>query len=150
MFCFERLLICSDSPWKTPQNISDSYIRSQRNEPSNIKYVYSAVYNHLELLDISESEFIETVRSNTLRVFGMEFISASSFDSKHSASCSVMKADDSNSLAKSTPSDLNVLNTIQKKNTGNSSSLEVQEKAEKVEKVGADCKEYYGLSLIHI
>ena len=39
----ERLLLCSDAPLHTPQNIEDVYIRSQRNEPANLSFVYDIV-----------------------------------------------------------------------------------------------------------
>jgi hypothetical protein len=38
-----QLLVCSDSPWRTPQNLSDPYLRTLRNEPSNLPSVVAAV-----------------------------------------------------------------------------------------------------------
>ena len=39
----ERLLLCSDAPLHTPQNIDDVHVRSQRNEPANLPFVYDIV-----------------------------------------------------------------------------------------------------------
>lgn len=39
----QRLLIASDSPFYTPQNIDDVWIREQRNEPSNLSSVLQAL-----------------------------------------------------------------------------------------------------------
>ena len=32
----DKLQVCSDSPWKTPQNLSDEFMRTQRNESSKV------------------------------------------------------------------------------------------------------------------
>ena len=39
----EHVLTCTHSPWKTPQNLPDPYLRTLRNEPSNIAAVVGAV-----------------------------------------------------------------------------------------------------------
>lgn len=69
----ERLLVCSDSPWKTPQNIPDAYIRSQRNEPSNLAFVLQAIHESMET-ELSLDEFTEQVQSNSFSFFGLEFL----------------------------------------------------------------------------
>ena len=39
----ELVLTCSHSPWQTPQNLPDAYLRTLRNEPCNIGAVVSSV-----------------------------------------------------------------------------------------------------------
>eukprot|EP00742_Colponemidia_sp_Colp-10_P015838 GILJ01018110.1.p1 GENE.GILJ01018110.1~~GILJ01018110.1.p1 ORF type:complete len:608 (+),score=136.82 GILJ01018110.1:93-1826(+) len=38
-----QLLLSSDSPWHTPQTIDDDYVRTQKNEPSNLPNVVEAL-----------------------------------------------------------------------------------------------------------
>ena len=70
----ERMLVCSDSPWKTPQNIPDAYVRSQRNEPSNIAFVLQAIHECLGN-EISIEDFAELLQNNSFSFFGLEFLS---------------------------------------------------------------------------
>jgi Tat protein secretion system quality control protein TatD with DNase activity len=39
----DRLLLASNSPLHTPQNIPDTYVRTTRNEPSNLPFVYPVI-----------------------------------------------------------------------------------------------------------
>ena len=53
-----NLLICSDAPWHTPQNHPDSYVKSQKNEPSNVPFVVDALYEiHADRLSLSRQAF---------------------------------------------------------------------------------------------
>lgn len=63
-----QLLLCSDSPWKTPQNLSDPYLRTLRNEPSNIPSIAVAIS---EALNLDVKELSATIRRNTMTVFGL-------------------------------------------------------------------------------
>lgn len=38
-----KIFPCTNSPWNTPQNHSDVYLRTLRNEPCNIRYVNEAI-----------------------------------------------------------------------------------------------------------
>jgi Tat protein secretion system quality control protein TatD with DNase activity len=84
-----KLLVCSDSPWKTPQNLPDIYLRSLRNEPANLPYVVEALAS---AMGHSKDELAIAIKANSLLVFGMEFINMdpgmkppSSFSSSSSA-----------------------------------------------------------------
>lgn len=44
----DRLLLGSDSPWHTPQNIPDEYIRTSKNEPSNLLHVVESVWDAMQ------------------------------------------------------------------------------------------------------
>jgi Tat protein secretion system quality control protein TatD with DNase activity len=72
----DRLLVCSDSPWKTPQSIPDAYIRSQRNEPSNLSFTLQAVHASSRAAELPFEMFTEQIQSNCFTVFGLEFLSA--------------------------------------------------------------------------
>lgn len=64
----DRLLVCSDSPWRTPQNLSDPYLRTLRNEPANLTAVILAVS---EALGLSTDATASLMRENSLRVFNL-------------------------------------------------------------------------------
>ena len=64
-----QLLVCSDSPWKTPQNIPDTYLRTLRNEPSNIPSIIAAIS---EAIGTDLTELGSILRANSLRAFGMD------------------------------------------------------------------------------
>ena len=69
----EQLVICSSSPWATPQNLPDAYLRTMRNEPSNIPHVIAALA-HARGIDGPEarSQFSATLKHNGLRFFGLD------------------------------------------------------------------------------
>lgn len=61
-----HILACTDSPWKTPQNIPDIYLRTLRNEPCNMSSVLDAIATSVEIpLDV----VCEAVYENSLQVF---------------------------------------------------------------------------------
>ena len=64
-----QLLVCSDSPWKTPQNLPDAYLRTLRNEPSNIPSIVAALS---EAIGSDLKELGDILRVNSLRAFGMD------------------------------------------------------------------------------
>ena len=67
----ELMLVCSDSPWRTPQNLPDPYLRTLRNEPSNLPSVVSAIADALTTDTVA---LAVTLKENAMRVFGMEFL----------------------------------------------------------------------------
>lgn len=69
----EKLLICSDSPWKTPQNLPDLYLRTLRNEPANIPFIVLAISQILSD-SISQESLALLVRENSLKVFGLDYV----------------------------------------------------------------------------
>jgi TatD DNase family protein len=68
----DRILSCSDSPWRTPQNIPDTYLRTLRNEPCNVLFVNEAIATAIRV-DIEATNTL--LRANALRAFGLEFAS---------------------------------------------------------------------------
>jgi Tat protein secretion system quality control protein TatD with DNase activity len=71
----EQLVVCSSSPWSTPQNIPDAYLRTMRNEPANLPHVVSALAQARGVDDNSEAfaQFSATLRKTSLRFFGLLF-----------------------------------------------------------------------------
>lgn len=65
----ERILCSTTSPWNTPQNLPDPYLRTMRNESANIASVVDAVSS---IIGISHDSLAQIVRANTMRVFGLE------------------------------------------------------------------------------
>lgn len=63
-----QLLVCSDSPWRTPQNLPDNYLRTLRNEPSNLPSIVVAL---AEAIGCDTKELGISLRSNSIRAFGM-------------------------------------------------------------------------------
>jgi len=64
----DRLLIATDSPYSTPQNIEDSWMREQKNEPSNIGYILRAL---AKILAIPEKDLMLFVYNNSKQFFGL-------------------------------------------------------------------------------
>jgi Tat protein secretion system quality control protein TatD with DNase activity len=69
----DRILFCSDSPWRTPQNLPDPYLRTLRNEPANIPFVAEGIS---EALGVDKMELSKLVRETTMRLFAMEHVTA--------------------------------------------------------------------------
>jgi Tat protein secretion system quality control protein TatD with DNase activity len=63
-----QLVACTDSPWKTPQNLADVYLRTLRNEPCNMSAVVDAIASGL---GTPRDSLAQTIHGNTLRVFGI-------------------------------------------------------------------------------
>ena len=80
-----QLVACSDSPWRTPQNLDDEYLRSQRNEPANLPFVVRAIAAARAAADLNPGDadpealtaLHATLKENALRVFGLDGFSAS-------------------------------------------------------------------------
>ena len=70
---YSRILSATDSPWRTPQNLPDAYLRTLRNEPSNVGSVVAALVG-AAAADMSAKEFEAVLRSNAMTVFGLESI----------------------------------------------------------------------------
>lgn len=66
-----QLVVGTDSPWHTPQNLEDPYLRTLRNEPSNIAAVVSALAEALGA-ETNRAELVAALRANALQLFGME------------------------------------------------------------------------------
>ena len=85
----KQLLVCTDSPWRTPQNLPDAYLRTLRNEPSNLPSVVVALSGAVGC-DVAELGLL--LRSNSTRAFGMNCNDNSSDDEvndepEHATSC---------------------------------------------------------------
>ncbi|GIL98989.1 hypothetical protein Vretimale_4288 [Volvox reticuliferus] len=65
----DRLMLASDSPFTTPQNIPDVFMREGRNEPSNLPYVLEAL---APVLGLPAVELAASTRRNTLAFFGIQ------------------------------------------------------------------------------
>ena len=63
----DRILLGCDSPWKTPQNLTDAYLRTLRNEPSKIHALYSAV---AAALGEGTALLAPAFLGNAIRVYG--------------------------------------------------------------------------------
>ena len=72
---FNRLIISTNSPNNTPQNIPDAFMRQQRNEPSNLPFCYSAIYEllHRDNHPLSLEAFKTIVKDNFLELFSLSF-----------------------------------------------------------------------------
>jgi Tat protein secretion system quality control protein TatD with DNase activity/DNA-directed RNA polymerase subunit RPC12/RpoP len=68
----DRILIATDSPWRTPQNLADAYLRTTRNEPANVPAVIEAIS---ETLGMDKGEVMNVVKDTSLRLFNLEFLS---------------------------------------------------------------------------
>jgi Tat protein secretion system quality control protein TatD with DNase activity len=64
----DRLLICSNGPWCTPQNLPEADLITLKNEPSNVPSI--AVYM-ATFLQCSVAEIAFTTRTNALYVLGL-------------------------------------------------------------------------------
>jgi hypothetical protein len=67
----DRLLFSTDSPWRTPQNLPDTYLRTLRNEPSNLPWVAEAI---AEAVGVDKDELAKLVRETTMRLFALEHV----------------------------------------------------------------------------
>jgi TatD DNase family protein len=71
----DRVLLFSNSPNDTPQNIEDAFIRDSKNEPSNLNYVVSVI---AERWGESVERTCEILHDNALEFFGLSYIAAPS------------------------------------------------------------------------
>jgi hypothetical protein len=76
-----QLVVCSDSPWRTPQNLPDEYLRTLRNEPANLPSVVLAVAAARGLVvgpadSAALGHLQASLRKNALRAFGLDRFSA--------------------------------------------------------------------------
>ncbi len=69
----DRIVFGSDSPWRTPQNLPDAYLRTVRNEPANIPFVADAIS---DVYAVEKTDLARVVRDTTMRIFGMEHVTA--------------------------------------------------------------------------
>ena len=66
-----QLLVATDSPWHTPQTLSDPYLRTLRNEPSNLHGVITAVADALGP-EVQREALLVALKSNAMRFFNLE------------------------------------------------------------------------------
>ena len=66
-----QLLVGSDSPWHTPQTLSDVYLRTQRNEPSNLTEIITAIADAI-YPETSREELVVALKLNAMSFFGIE------------------------------------------------------------------------------
>ncbi|EGC30919.1 hypothetical protein DICPUDRAFT_157281 [Dictyostelium purpureum] len=64
----DRILLVSDSPNHTPQNIPDQYIKEQRNEPSNLVYVLEVAAKQLEM---SVEDLAKQLKQNAIQFYSL-------------------------------------------------------------------------------
>ncbi|CUG92521.1 DNase, putative [Bodo saltans] len=62
----ERFVVGSNSPWDTPQNIDDEYVRGLPNEPANYSYVVRALAESMSIDAGQLSDLVRTTIANTL------------------------------------------------------------------------------------
>ncbi len=65
------MLTGTDSPWHTPLNLPDAYLRTLRNEPSNIPFVNVALYEAMKS-DGGIEAFHRMLKLNAIEIFGLE------------------------------------------------------------------------------
>ena len=65
----ERLLVCSDAPYCTPQNIDDAFMREGRNEPSNLPYLVKALQS---VYGVQEIDLCRQLSANAFEFFGLQ------------------------------------------------------------------------------
>lgn len=61
----------TDSPWRTPQNMPDVYLRTLRNEPCNMEFVNQAVADVFGMMQELD-RFSHIVKQNAIEIFGLE------------------------------------------------------------------------------
>eukprot|EP00981_Chlorochromonas_danica_P011950 scaffold4358_cov177-Ochromonas_danica.AAC.4 len=64
----EKMLVASDSPWRTPQTLSDPYLRTLRNEPSNLPAIVEVI---AEIKGQDKLQMAKILEANTLQVLGL-------------------------------------------------------------------------------
>ena len=95
-FPVDALLVATDAPWKTPQNLSDAYLRTLRNESANIESIVKAVAD-VKCLDLRSMS--EVLKENSLRVFGLDSLRTLPFSSqKEDVLSEVEEDEDDNEL----------------------------------------------------
>lgn len=65
----QRLLISSNSPHQTPQNIPDEIIRQSKNEPSNFKYMVDVLSSYF---NCTAEELATLNLENSKRIYGID------------------------------------------------------------------------------
>ena len=67
-----HIISCTDSPWRTPQNIPDTYLRTLRNESCNIMYVNHAIAAAYDKTTEEYAAFSAMLLSNVKEIFGLD------------------------------------------------------------------------------
>ena len=65
----QRLLVCSDAPYCTPQNIDDAFMREGRNEPSNLPHLVRSLQS---VYGLEEADLCRQLCANALEFFGLQ------------------------------------------------------------------------------
>ncbi|KAM9996412.1 hypothetical protein ACTFIY_002597 [Dictyostelium cf. discoideum] len=66
----DRILLVSDSPNNTPQNIPDQHVRESRNEPSNLPFVLEIAATSLNM---SVKDLSNRIKENSKRFYSLSF-----------------------------------------------------------------------------
>ncbi|GLC67726.1 hypothetical protein PLESTF_000599100 [Pleodorina starrii] len=85
----DLLMLASDSPFTTPQNIPDVFVREGRNEPSNLPYVLEAL---APALGLTAGELATATRRNTLTFFGIQEAAEAAADASAAAAAAAAAA----------------------------------------------------------
>ncbi len=66
----ERIVIGSDGPWRTPQNLPDVHCRTLKNESSNLSSIYEVIVSAW-IEGSSQREVVaKTITSNSFKIYG--------------------------------------------------------------------------------
>ena len=90
----DQMVIGSDSPWHTPQNLEDAYLRTLRNEPSNLPATLAALAEALQ--GVPRDELIAGLKLNAMQFFGLEALSSEQLANADAAAALGAAADGGN------------------------------------------------------
>ncbi|KAM9969288.1 hypothetical protein ACTFIR_001116 [Dictyostelium discoideum] len=82
----DRILLVSDSPNNTPQNIPDQHVRESRNEPSNLPFVLDIAATSLNM---SVKDLSKQIKENSKRFYSLSLDSTATTTTENSEENSV-------------------------------------------------------------
>ncbi|EAL63766.1 TatD-related deoxyribonuclease [Dictyostelium discoideum AX4] len=82
----DRILLVSDSPNNTPQNIPDQHVRESRNEPSNLPFVLDIAATSLNM---SVKDLSKQIKENSKRFYSLSLDSTTTTTTENSEENSV-------------------------------------------------------------
>ncbi|KAM9975779.1 hypothetical protein ACTFIW_013169 [Dictyostelium discoideum] len=82
----DRILLVSDSPNNTPQNIPDQHVRESRNEPSNLPFVLDIAATSLNM---SVKDLSKQIKENSKRFYSLSLDSTTTATTENSEENSV-------------------------------------------------------------
>eukprot|EP01114_Cavostelium_apophysatum_P013428 TRINITY_DN3253_c0_g1_i2.p1 TRINITY_DN3253_c0_g1~~TRINITY_DN3253_c0_g1_i2.p1 ORF type:complete len:518 (+),score=180.58 TRINITY_DN3253_c0_g1_i2:654-2207(+) len=99
----DRLLLASDSPFNTPQNIADDWIRERHNEPANLPF---ALDMFAKCLNMTDADLAAVLRKNTKTFYGlMSKDELAAWKAERAAAVTAAAADNSSTAEKKQSSD---------------------------------------------